>query len=283
MTTSRSLWLRLETIHAVTYFSAESIAAATATGLKGFWMGYFGFRASPMGAVSAATVEATFANFAPAMVQRAIPDAWTYADPGELVQARVDAAAAALRRMTTDLETRASEANVLLERVVAAAKSPGRPMFAANAALPLPADPVKRLWQLATNLREHRGDSHVHALAVADVDGCESHLLHAAEYGTPHEVLRDNRGWGDEEWSRATERLVARGLLDQRRLTERGRTLRSTLEAETDRQAARPIDTALDVEEQKVLLAVLSRPATEIAESGVVPYPNPMGLERFAE
>jgi hypothetical protein len=59
--------------------------------------------------------------------------------------------------------------------------------------------------------------------------------------------------------------------------------LRSTVEAETDRQAARPIDTALDVEEQKVLLAVLSRPAMEIAESGVVPYPNPMGLERFAE
>lgn len=53
MSPERELWQRVETIHAVTYFAPESHAAAKAAGLKGFWMGYFGFRAAPLGAVSA--------------------------------------------------------------------------------------------------------------------------------------------------------------------------------------------------------------------------------------
>ena len=56
MTTSddvRALWVRVETIHAVTYFADESRAAANSCGMKGFWMGYFGFRAAPLGAVGA--------------------------------------------------------------------------------------------------------------------------------------------------------------------------------------------------------------------------------------
>lgn len=281
MTVSRALWRRLETIHAVTYFSTESIAAANSCGLKGFWMGYFGFRASPMGAVSAATVEAIFGNFAPRMVERAIPDAWSYADPDDLARSRVIAAADALARLTSDVEACAGDANLLLERTVAAATPLGRPLFSANAAMILPDAPVMRLWQLATTIREHRGDGHIQVLAVAGLDGCEAHLLHAAEFDTPHEVLKDNRGWSDEEWTRAIERLNARDLLDQHVLTAAGRGLRRKIEADTDRLAARPIDVALDADEQRHLLDVLTRPAREIADSGTIPYPNPMGLWRF--
>ena len=50
---ARRLHHRLETIHAVTYFAGESRQAATDIGLKGFWMGYFGFRAAPLGPVGA--------------------------------------------------------------------------------------------------------------------------------------------------------------------------------------------------------------------------------------
>lgn len=281
VTVSRALWHRLETIHAVTYFSAESVAAARELGLKGFWMGYFGFRASPMGAVSAATVEATFGNFAPRMVERAIPDVWHYADPDDLARSRVIAAADALRRLTPGVEVCAVDANLLLERTVAAAAPLGRPLFAANAAMILLDDPVMRLWQLATTTREHRGDGHIQVLAAAGLDGCEAHLLHAAEFSTPHEVLKDNRGWSDEEWARAIKRLNARRLLDQHVLTAAGRSLRKEIEADTDRLAAQPIDVALDADEQRHLLDVLTRPAREIADSGAIPYPNPIGLQRF--
>ena len=49
-------------------------------GLRGFWMGYpFVGRAAPLGAVGPAVVTATFFNFHPEMVRRAIPDAWLFA------------------------------------------------------------------------------------------------------------------------------------------------------------------------------------------------------------
>jgi hypothetical protein len=43
----RDLWIRAETIHAVTYFAEESRAAARELGMQGLWMGYFAFRAAP--------------------------------------------------------------------------------------------------------------------------------------------------------------------------------------------------------------------------------------------
>ena len=62
MTFARSLWLRIETINAVTYFGERTTEAGKAAGLSGFWMGYFGFRAAPLGPVGRGAVEATFFN-----------------------------------------------------------------------------------------------------------------------------------------------------------------------------------------------------------------------------
>ncbi len=56
-------------------------------------MGYFACRAAPMGAVTAGAVEATFFNFHRARVERAIPDAWTFATPATIVDTRAAAAA----------------------------------------------------------------------------------------------------------------------------------------------------------------------------------------------
>ena len=79
---------RIEAVHAVTYFAPESRDQLAATGLRGFWMGYFAARAAPLGAVGPALVSATFFNFHPSMVERAIPDAWTFAEPSAVLLAR---------------------------------------------------------------------------------------------------------------------------------------------------------------------------------------------------
>ncbi|GAB2486836.1 helix-turn-helix domain-containing protein [Jatrophihabitans fulvus] len=44
---ARRMWALFEPLHDVVYFSPESPAAAKDLGLKGFWMGYFAFRAAP--------------------------------------------------------------------------------------------------------------------------------------------------------------------------------------------------------------------------------------------
>jgi hypothetical protein len=272
---ARALWVRIETIHAVTYFAPGSREAAANAGLKGFWMGYFGFRAAPLGAVGAAAVEATFFNFAPGMVRRSIPDAWRYASPDELVATRAEAAADALRAVSPDVERVAGAASSSLERAVDEGSASGRPLFAANRAVPLPADPVAAVWQHCTTLREHRGDGHVASLLVADLDGCEAHVLFAADRDVPIEVLRDNRGWSADEWAAATARLVERGLLRREGgITDAGLETREHVETETDRLAAAPF-AEIDAASMLELLDPLAR---AIVEARVIPFPNPMGL-----
>ncbi|MGH2516860.1 MAG: SCO6745 family protein, partial [Ktedonobacterales bacterium] len=99
---SRRMWQTLEPYHAMIYFAPEARAAFADVGLKGYWMGYFASRAAPLGPVPAEVVTATFYNFHPRMVARAIPDAWRFADPARILAVRYAAADAALVRLLGD-------------------------------------------------------------------------------------------------------------------------------------------------------------------------------------
>ena len=96
---ARSMWTLFEPIHAVTYFTPEARAAYEEQGLHGFWRGYFAGRAAPLGPTGAAVVTASFYNFAPAMVARAIPAVWELSSPGKALRARQAGATTALRRL----------------------------------------------------------------------------------------------------------------------------------------------------------------------------------------
>ena len=277
---ARALWHRLETINAVAYFTPECADAPTRLGLKGFWMGYFGCRAAPMGSVSAGTVEATFYNFHPSRVRRAIPDAWSLTTPEALVAARAAAAAAALRRLLgdSDAEALAGAATPALHAAINHGSPGGHPLFAANAELRSPADPVAALWQAATTMREERGDSHVALLTGAGLDGCEVHVLAAAADGVAASLYQQSRGWSDDDWAAAVERLATRHLVEgDGALTDAGRSARASIERRTDELSIAPYE-ALGDNGVAALLAALEPAATRIAASGEIGYPNPMGL-----
>ncbi|HEY1737571.1 MAG TPA: hypothetical protein VGI86_02610, partial [Acidimicrobiia bacterium] len=156
--------------------------------MKGFWMGYFGFRAAPLGAVGPGVVEAAFYNFARAMVRRSIPDAWSFAAPDELVDARAQAAAAALRVVAPDVDVLAATLLDRLAPVSACGGMEGRPLYAANRGVATRTDVVERLWQACTLIREHRGDGHVGALVDAELGGVDAHVLFAADRDVDPEV-----------------------------------------------------------------------------------------------
>ncbi len=275
---ARALWHAIEPLHAVTYFAPDVIDAAKATGLRGFWMTYFACRACPMGAVGPGVVEAAFANFAPHMVQRALPDAWSFAEPEVIVQVRAEAAAAELRRHVDELEALAAEVNPLLARIIESADGIGRPLFTANRDVASFDDPVAQLWQHATTLREHRGDGHVIALAAAGLAGCEVHQVMAAANGLTDQLFQESRGWTDEEWAAGAARLATRGLVSDGALTDAGRALNRDVEARTDQLAAVPIVAALDDTERTDLITTLRRASLAVAAAGVIRFPNPMGL-----
>ena len=275
---ARALWWRLEHLHAVTYFDAGCREANAGAGLRGFWMGYFASRAAPMGPVGPGVVEALFFNFAPAMVRRALPDAWSFCPPAVVVDVRRRAAAAALRRLVPGIDDVAEGARPLLEAAVAGAPGSGRPLFCANRDVVPGDDPVETLWQLATALREHRGDGHVAALTAQGLSGAEPHLLAVGADRGRGEVVRSSRGWSEEEWEAAADRLRGRGLLDDDGApTGAGQDLHARVEETTDVLASAAYDTIGDGGTSE-LTRLLAAPAAAVSSSGVVPYPNPLGL-----
>lgn len=277
---ARAAWHRLETINAVAYFTEECRRAPDELGLVGFWMGYFACRAAPMGPVGAAVVEATFANFHPDRVRRAIPDAWSRAAPEAIVDARSAAAAAALRRLLGGDAAEQLAGTVLpsLHVVVAAADGTGRPLFTADRDVPAPADPVAALWHAATTLREHRGDAHVALLVAEGMSGLAAHVLFAAGTGVDRDLYLQSRGWSDADWDAVVEELRGRGLVDGAGgCTSVGQALRDHIELRTDELAAEPF-AVLDAGAVDSLLGALAPAAATIAASGELRYPNPMGL-----
>ena len=278
---ARAVWQYGEPVHAIIYYAPERREATDAVGLKGGWMSYFACRAAPLGAVTAPVVTALFYNFRPQMVARAIPDAWSYATPAALLDARLVAIDAAMRRVLGDgvvLSSSVSRAAELASAAVADCNMAGRPMGAANQALPLPDEAHLRLWQALTAIREHRGDGHVHRLVDAGISPSEALVLQAATGRSPEDGLRSNRGWSSEEWSAAAASLAARGLVDpDMHITAAGAELRQAIEDGTDRLAA-PIVQGIGGDLANELIALL-RPLAEVTmAAGAVPAPNNIGV-----
>lgn len=268
---ARRMWTLFEPVHVVTYFSAEARAAFEDAGLRGFWRGYFAGRSAPLGRVAAAPVTASFFTFAPAMASRALPAVWELISPEEALVVRQGGAVAALRRLLAGADV--SIAADLMAAAVAGLNCPGRVLAAANATLDLPDEPVARMWQCATLLREHRGEGHFAALVSADIDGCESLALQAA-MGISRELVQPLRGWTDDEWEAAIARLTDRGLLtSDGAATPEGAAFSASIEDRTDEAAARPWH-------DSGLATKLTAALTPIAEvcAAEMPYPNPIGL-----
>ena len=237
---ARAMWTMFEPVHDVTYFAPEALQAFTAAGLRGYWRGYFAGRAAPLGSARAAVVTASFYNFAPAFVSRAIPGVWDLITPQEAIAVREAGAAASLRRLLSGREAEAAKAADLLWLAVDNLDFAGRVLSAANSELPVSRDPLTRLWQATALLREHRGDGHFAALAAADIDGCEAVVLRCAK-DMSRELMQPVRGWTDEQWDAAAARLTERGLIgEDAALTAAGRVVHDAVEAATDQAAERP-------------------------------------------
>jgi hypothetical protein len=273
---ARRLWRALEPYHAVVYFAPESQAACTDLGTRGYWMSYFALRAAPLGAAPPEVIAALFYGFAPRLVSRAVPDTWKVAPPERFLAVRTQAVDTALHRLLGGDVLRSAavaEAAELAREAALAAPVAGRPLGAANAALPWPDPPHLVLWHAQTVLREQRGDGHVAALLTAELDPVESLALFAADIAMDPDWMRTRRGWTDDEWAAGAHRLVDRGLLGaDGALTAAGRAVR------TDTLAGAPVAALGDARAARLaeLMAPLVRAI--VAGDGFM-RDNPMGLQ----
>ena len=279
-TTARRLFDRFEPVHALTYFAPESRDTFEQAGFRGFWMGYFGARAAPLGPVDADVVTAIFYNFSPSHVARALPAAWDLVSPADALRARETSAVAALRRCGVTDGNAVRTAADLLGKAAASAPLDGRPLFAANRALPWPDQPVARLWHAATLLREQRGDAHVAILVANGINGRDCNVLHAVADRVPRDFIVRSRQYDDDEWRACTDRLVGRGLLDDEgALSDSGREFKQHIEDSTDELALSAFD-ALDDAELELLFRTLTPLTRAVIGAGDIPTATPMGLRR---
>jgi hypothetical protein len=271
---------RFEPIHGVTYFAPEVREALDGLGYKGYWMGYFAARSAPLGAVPPEVVTAIFYNFAPTRIAKSLPAAWEIAGPDKALRVRLDTAVAVLRRYGLKDDDNVTTAAELAGKVARSAPVCGRPLFAANRALPWPDEPLAALWQATTLLREHRGDAHTAVLSAAGVTGRESNVLHAASGAIPRDYIARTRDYDDEEWQSCEQQLAARGLLDDDgTLTAAGQELKEHIESSTDALSVSVLDVLSD-DEVETLFQVLTPITRVVVEAGDVPAMTPMALRR---
>jgi hypothetical protein len=264
---ARRLFDLVEPIGVIPYSADDPNETMFALGFTNYWDTYFAGRAAPLGSsVPAEVVHALFYNFAPGEVARHIPKVWATTTPEKALAARQEGCVNALRRILGDLldtpdVTRAVE---LLTKASTSAPFEGRPMYAALRSLPLPEEPVARLFHAASLLREHRGDGHVAALMAEGIGGLEAHVLLALDMGIPGPTFGRIHHLPSAQLADLIDGMKTRGLIkDEATFTPAGRQAKDRVEALTDQLAVAPYE-VLEPAELDELMAALEPLAQQL-------------------
>lgn len=197
---------------------------------------YFTSRGSVMGHVPGEVVAAAFAVFNPAVVVPAVTHGWSLTDAPTICEARDDGGIAQLVRVLGDSPDGAATARDLLRRAVEPLRPEGRPLYSGLRSQRTPDSLVGEVWRLGDMLREYRGDSHTAAWISAGFDACEIGIVSELYWGLPLKSYSRSRGWTDDDYAVALDRLERDGLVADGALTVHGRDAREAVEVATDRQ-----------------------------------------------
>ena len=243
----RALGAALEPFVGQVYFSPECHANYVALGFQpspGDMNGvalpegvaYFTSRGSLMGQVPGELVAAAFAVFNPVVVVPSVEAGWKITDAATICTARRDGAIAQLERILGAKPGGVAKARGTLQRAVEVLRPEGRPLFAGTLSQSVPSTDLGACWHFGDMLREFRGDSHTAAWIAAGLDATEIGLLTELYWGLPLKSYSRTRGWSEDDYTRAIDRLESRGLLADGDFTPAGRALREQVEVSTDDQ-----------------------------------------------
>lgn len=311
----RRLARLVEPIHTVCYYAPE-VRGFTEVGFKGWWHAYFGYRAAPMGRVSAATVTAVFYNFAPVMVERAVPSCWDVMEPANVRALQLQLTSQALNRCMRDFAQpeAISESAATLRKFASGLPVAARPLYSAWAGEPWPVggstdevgggstngagsgstndadggsdgvsgDDLMALWHGCTLLREFRFDGHNIALAINGLDPLESHVMMTTHGHGNAATMQKIRGWTEQEWDNACTRLQARDWIDEQvKQTPVGSEGRRKIESDTDEMAV-AVTEAIDEREMENLIGHLGTIVEHLVATGEVAgvWPPPNVIEK---
>ena len=246
-TKARALGGALEPFVGQVYFSRECHQNYTALGFQpspGEMNGvalpegvaYFTSRGSLMGQVPGELVAAAFAVFNPIVVIPSVTAGWQITDAATICAARRNGAIAQLERIIGAKPGGVGNIRPILERAVGVLRPEGRPLYAGTLSQPVPETDLGACWHYGDMLREYRGDSHTAAWIAAGLDATEIGLLTELFWGLPLKSYSRTRGWSEDDYVAAIDRLTSRGLIADGAFTTKGRELRESVEVHTDDQ-----------------------------------------------
>jgi hypothetical protein len=280
---ARRLRDALEPVAGGMYVAPEAYAAYEALGFGSPVVGpdgrarpepkaYFTSRGACMGTVSGEVVAAAFGCFNPKVVVPCVTAGWQITTRDAVLEARLNSTIEMLKRVIGEQPEGIGRVTDVLRRAADVAPWTGRPLFGGLRSQGFPGHPLGDLWRAADQLREHRGDSHVIAWAVAGADAVEILLLTEGWWGLPARSFIPSRGWNQADMDAGFERLQRRGLMTtDEKITDAGRAFREQIEIHTD-ELERPVIEAIGSDMDEVLdhLRVWSG---KITAAGLVP-PN---------
>ena len=241
---------------------------------------YFTSRGSLMGQAPGELVAAAFAVFNPAIVIPSVTAGWKITDAVTICAARRDGAVAQLQRIIGSNPEGILKVRDVLIRSVAKLRPEGRPLFAGTLSQTMPDDPLTATWHLGDMLREFRGDAHTSAWISAGLDATEIGLLTELYWGLPLKTYSRTRGWSEDDYAAAIDRLESRGLINDNTFTEAGRTVREDVERNTDRQMIDAL-TAIESDFDEVI-SLLSAWSKSVRQQNGYPQAGPQDLAKAA-
>lgn len=157
------------------YFAPETLAVGKELGLDGFrW--YFLGRGGVLGDVESPVVNAAFAYFSPALVEKMWSSAKAKMAPRDAGH-RYHHCAADFGRVKFSNVAGLEAFNAAAEKVIAAVDRDGLSLFAGIAAEPLVDDAPGRAMQLVAVLREFRGSAHLVAVLASGLRAKQAHFI----------------------------------------------------------------------------------------------------------
>ena len=243
-TPARRLRDAVEPIATIGWWSRPAAEAFAALG-HDFFDGYVWGRAASLGAdVAPTVVVSAFGVFSAAILIPVYEQGRTRSSRDAILAARSAGAAKGLRDAVATVSTPViEELGTQLLDAMSNIDPGSRQLFAALQALPVPDDPYGRLWRAAELVREHRGDGHLAACAVAGLDMAEMNVLTEVFLGFPLGTYSATRGFAPEQLATAAATLRSRGWLGKdNALTPTGERARNELEAATDRSQTAVIE-----------------------------------------
>ena len=198
-----------------------------------FLDGYVWGRAAGLGEPSPGVVVATFGVFEPIFLASVYTQGRSLLGRDEVLAAREAGAVASLQRLVTVDDAVVAAGDALLD-ALAGLDGTARPLFCGLRDLPVPADPLGRLWRAAELVREHRGDGHLAACIAQGLDPLEMSILTERWLGYGLGEYSSTRGFGPDAVAAAVVRLAARGWMSGDDLTPAGTAVRVAIEDATD-------------------------------------------------